>query len=147
MVEEPPLSLRVVLDALETAAADERIVGLYIEGGSAASGFATLREVRQAIEQFQATDKPVIAYDTAWNERSYYLVSVADQLMLNPTGLIEMNGFSSEALFFAEALEKYGIGVSAIRAGQYKSAVEPFTRSDRSPQEKAQTEELLSGCG
>ncbi|NEQ95719.1 MAG: signal peptide peptidase SppA [Cyanothece sp. SIO2G6] len=142
-VEEQPLSLRLVLEALEAAAEDDRIVGLYIEGSGAASGFATLREVRQAVETFQAANKPVIAYDTGWNERSYYFVSVADQVMLNPNGLIEINGLSSEGLFFAGALEKYGIGVSAIRAGQYKSAVEPFTRSDRSPEEQAQTEELL----
>ena len=140
---EPPLSLRTVLEVLEEAAEDDRIVGLYIEGAGAASGLATLREIRSAIEQFKASDKPVIAYETIWNERSYYLVSVADQLMLNPSGLLEFNGFSSEALFFAGALEKYGIGISAIRAGQYKSAVEPFTRTDRSPEEKAQTETLL----
>ena len=137
-----PVSLRTVLDTLEAAAQDDRIVGLYIEGAGA-SGFATLREVRQGIEQFQASNKPVIAYETAWNERSYYLISAADEIMLNPSGLLELNGFSAESMFFAGALEKYGIGVSAIRAGQYKSAVEPFTRSDRSPEEKAQTEELL----
>ena len=138
----PPVSLRTTLDALEAAAADDRIVGLYIEGAGT-SGFATLREVRQGIEAFKATGKPVIAYETAWNERSYYLVSVADKVMLNPSGRMEMNGFSSESMFFAGALEKYGVGVSAIRAGQYKSAIEPFTRSDRSPEEKAQTQELL----
>lgn len=137
-----PMSLRMVLDTLEAAAEDDRIVGLYIEGAGA-SGFATLKEVRQGIEQFQASNKPVIAYETAWNERAYYLISVADEILLNPSGLLELNGFSAESMFFAGALEKYGIGVSAIRAGQYKSAVEPFTRSDRSPEEKAQTEELL----
>lgn len=138
----PPISLRTTLDALEAAANDDRIVGLYIEGAGA-SGLATLREVRQGIEAFKTADKPVIAYDMAWNERSYYLVSVADKIMLNPSGRMELNGFSSESMFFAGALEKYGIGVSAIRAGQYKSAIEPFTRSDRSPEEKAQTQELL----
>ena len=137
-----PVSLRTVLDTLDAAANDDRIVGLYIEGAGT-SGFATLREVRQGIEQFQASNKPVIAYETAWNERSYYLISVADEILLNPSGLLELNGFSAESMFFAGALEKYGIGVSAIRAGQYKSAVEPFTRSNRSPEEKAQTEELL----
>ena len=137
-----PLSLRTVLETLDAAAQDDRIVGLYIEGAGA-SGFATLREVRQGIEQFQDSNKPVIAYETAWNERSYYLISAADEIILNPSGLLELNGFSAESMFFAGALEKYGVGVSAIRAGQYKSAVEPFTRTNRSPAEKAQTEELL----
>ncbi|MEM9215783.1 MAG: signal peptide peptidase SppA [Cyanobacteria bacterium P01_F01_bin.150] len=137
-----PVSLRMVLDTLEAGARDDRIVGLYIEGAGS-SGFATLREVRQGIETFKASNKPVIAYESSWNERAYYLISSADEILLNPSGVLELNGFSSESMFFAGALAKYGIGVSAIRAGQYKSAVEPFTRSDRSPEEKAQAEELL----
>ncbi|MEB3359680.1 MAG: signal peptide peptidase SppA [Synechococcales bacterium] len=142
------IALRTVLEAIDAARTDERIVGLYLTGNINAagfgSGFATLREVRQAIEDFKESGKPVIAYDLAFNERDYYLISAADTVILNPTGLLELNGFSAESLFFGEALDKFGIGVSAIRAGAYKSAVEPFTRSDRSPEEREQTLQLLN---
>ncbi|MGF1495416.1 MAG: signal peptide peptidase SppA [Elainellaceae cyanobacterium] len=142
------IALRTVLDAIETASTDRRIVGLYLTGNINAagfgSGFATLREVRQAIADFKESGKPVIAYDLAFNERDYYLTSVADTVVMNPTGLLEFNGFSAESLFFGEALDKVGIGVSAVRAGTYKSAVEPFTRNERSPEEREQTLQLLN---
>ncbi|MEB3210418.1 MAG: signal peptide peptidase SppA [Leptolyngbyaceae bacterium] len=142
------IALRTVLDAIENAAEDDRIVGIYltknVQSSGLGSGFATLREVRNALLEFKATDKPIMAYETAWNERDYYLTSVADTVMINPNGLLEINGFKSEALFFGEALDRLGVGVSAIRAGQYKSAVEPFLSNERSPEEREQTRELLS---
>lgn len=143
----PAIALRTVLDALQEAKEDDRIVGLYLTKNVASSGlgsgFATLNEVRDALLDFKASGKPIIAYETVWNERDYYLISTADTRILNPNGILEFNGFKSEALFFGEALDRFGIGVSAIRAGQYKSAVEPFLSNERSPQEREQTLQLL----
>lgn len=142
------IALRDALSAIREAANDDRIVALYLKGNinptGLGSGFAVLREVRQALEDFQASGKPILAYEMSWNERDYYLTSAADTVVLNPNGLLEINGFKSEALFFAEALDRLGIGISAIRAGQYKSAVEPFLRNNRSPQEQEQAVELLT---
>lgn len=140
------LSLRAAINAIDEASTDARIAGLYImdSGIGDAPGITISRELRQAMARFQAEDKPIIAYDMSWNERSYYLTSVADTLILNPNGLLEFNGLSVETLFFAGALQKFGIGVSAIRAGDYKSAVEPFLRSDRSPEGEEQTAALLN---
>jgi len=144
--ENRSVSLRTVLEGLAAAAEDDRIVGLYLHGSAitGGSGFANLGEVRQALEAFQKTGKPILAYESEFSEQNYYLASVADTIVLNPTGLVELNGFSSEAIFFADALEKFGIGVQPIRAGRYKSGVEPYTRSDRSPEERRQTQELLA---
>lgn len=143
-----PVSLRSVLRALEEAAADDRIVGLYLRGNinpaSASSGFATLREIRQALEAFQESGKPIYAYDEEqWQERDYYLASVADTILQHPMSVLEINGLSSENLFLTGALEKYGIGVQVVRVGKYKSAVEPFTRRDNSPEAEAQIQALL----
>lgn len=144
--ENRSVSLRTVLEGLAAAAEDDRIVGLYLHGSAVAggSGFANLGEVRQALKTFQESGKPVLAYESNFSEQNYYLASVADTIVLNPTGVVELNGFSSEAVFFAEALDKFGIEVQPIRAGRYKSGVEPYTRSDRSPEERRQTQELLS---
>jgi len=140
-----PLSLRVALDAIAAAADDDRITALYLEGNLAGgAGFATLREIRLALEQFQSAGKPIYAYNRIWSERDYYLASVADHLYLNPNGLVELNGLSTETTFFAGALEKYGVEVQVLRAGQYKSAVEPFIRQESSPQEIQQTEAWLT---
>jgi protease IV len=99
------VSLRSVLNALEKAATDDRIVGLYLTGNVNAaglgSGFATLREVREALQAFQESGKPIFAYSEAWAEQDYYLGSVADTVALSPSGLMELNGFRSETTFFA----------------------------------------------
>ncbi|HEY9696477.1 MAG TPA: signal peptide peptidase SppA [Trichocoleus sp.] len=142
------ITLRAVLHALEQGATDDRIAGLYLHGNLGAaglsSGYATLREVRQALQKFRDSGKPIFAYDTTgWSERDYYLTSIANTILLNPTGQLEMNGLSSETTFFTGALQKYGIGVQPIRAGKYKSAVEPFTRSSRSPESQQETQALL----
>lgn len=143
-----PIALRSVLTALEAAAKDDRIVGLYLYGNinpaSSGSGFATLREVRQALQAFRDAGKPIFAYEMSWAERDYYLTSVANTVVLNPSGLMEMNGFRAETPFFAGALQKYGIGIQVLRVGQYKSFVEPFVRTSRSPEDRQQTQKLLA---
>lgn len=144
--QPPSLSVKNALAAIERAAQDKRIVGLYLQGSALPSktGYATLREVRRALEQFRATKKPIIAYDLDWTEREYYLASVAETIVISPFGGLEVNGFSSETTFFGSAFEKYGIGIQAVRAGQYKSAVEPFVQESLSSASRTQLEELLT---
>lgn len=136
------LSIYQTVHAIKQAAEDENILGLYIHGNSS-EGFATLRELRQAIAAFQETGKPVIAYEIGASERDYYITSLADTLILNESGRLEMNGFQAETQFLAGALEKYGIGVQILQAGRYKSAVEPFIRTDSSAEAQEQTQALL----
>ena len=138
------MSLHSALKAIETAATDDNITGIYLTGNTNA-GFATLKEIRAALEKFKTdSGKPVLANNTVWSERDYYLVSVADSLYLNPAGIIELNGFRAEIQFLAGALNKYGVGVQVLRAGRYKSAIEPFTRTTSSPEERQQTQALLT---
>ena len=140
------ITLRQITKAIEKATEDERIVALFLDGrsGSIDSGYANLTEVRSALERFRATGKKIIAYNVSWGEKDYYLGSVADTVIINPIGLMEINGFSSPQLFFADALGKYGIGAQIIRAGKYKAAVEPYTRTNYSPESRQQTQELLT---
>jgi len=139
------VSLHHTLQAIAAAADDDKISGIYLKG-SPLEGLATLKEVREALSEFkEASGKPIWAYNTGLNERDYYLTSVADNLVLAPVGLMEINGFRAETQFLGNALKKYGVGVQVLRVGRYKSAVEPFTRSESSPEEKQQTEALIGG--
>lgn len=135
--------LRRVLEAIDRAAKDDRIAGLYLYGNVPPGGFATLREVRQALERFRAAGKPIFAYETQGEERDYYLTSVASTLMLNPSGALTINGFRAENMFLTGALQKYGIGVQTLRAGRYKSFVEQYVRTSSSPEAKLETQKLL----
>ncbi|MBD1829516.1 signal peptide peptidase SppA [Microcoleus vaginatus GB1-A2] len=139
------VTLRTVLDSIEYAKKDPKIVGIYLEGSSSSSssGFANLKEVRGALQRFRDAKKPIFAYQMDWNERDYYLGSVANTIAVNPYGALEINGFSSQAMFFTGALEKYGVGVQVTRVGKYKSAVEPFLLTKMSPENRQQTQKLL----
>ncbi|ANV87014.1 signal peptide peptidase SppA [Picosynechococcus sp. PCC 7117] len=139
------LSLRDVTESIRAAAEDDKITGLFLDGRqNSLNGYATLREVRQALQDFKAAGKKIYAYDVEMTEREYYLSSLADEIWLNPLGVVEMNGLGSEQLFFKGALDQYGIGVQVVRVGDYKSAVEPFTQEEFSPENRQQTEALLS---
>ncbi len=145
--EPASLQLLEVTRALEAAASDPRIAGLLLVGemtpSGFGSGFATLKEVRKAIVAFKAAGKPVQAYLEQATTREYYLATAADDLVLDPYGLIAMPGLASEPVFFAGAFEKFGIGIQVTRVGKYKSAVEPFTRTDLSSENREQYEQLL----
>ncbi|MBE9223513.1 signal peptide peptidase SppA [Cyanobacterium stanieri LEGE 03274] len=146
--EESPsvLTLRQITTAINRAAEDERITALFLDGsrGNINTGYGSLSEIKTALENFKNSGKKIISYNVSAGEKDYFLTSIADEVYLNPLGSLEMNGLSSSQLFFADALDRYGIGVQIIRVGQYKSAVEPFTRNDFSPESRLQTEELLT---
>lgn len=143
--KENSITLRKVVETLDKAGRDQRIVGIYIDGSNANSevGYASLREMRQALEKFRKTGKKIIAYSTDWNEREYYLSSVANQIVVNPVGIMAMNGLSSQPMFLAGALQKYGIGVQIVRVGKFKGAVEPLILDKLSPENREQTQKLL----
>lgn len=142
------VTLRTVLETINKAAVDKRIVAIYLDGNTESegriAGFATLKEVRKALERFKATGKKIIAYNVDWDEPSYYLSSVANTIVVNPMGVLEMNGLRSETLFLSGALEKYGVGVQVLRVGKYKSAVEPFLLKELSAENRQQTQRLLN---
>lgn len=139
------MTLRDALVAIQSAAQDDRIVALYLEGSTASvgAGGAALAELRRALEQFRESGKPIIAYDVTWDEQEYYLASAANTVAINPLGQQEMNGLFSQVMYQAEALEKLGVGVQVTRVGKYKSAVEPLIRNSMSPEEREQTRRIL----
>ncbi len=141
------LQLRSITHALRAAAKDDRIAGVFISGdlsqAAFGAGYAQLREVRNALNEFKATGKPVVAYLTFATTKSYYLASAASDLVIDPYGVILMPGLATEPMFFAGAFEKYGVNVQVTRVGKYKSAVEPFIRRDMSPENREEIQKLL----
>ncbi|MBV9127976.1 MAG: signal peptide peptidase SppA, partial [Verrucomicrobia bacterium] len=141
------LSLRPMLESLAAAAKDDNIAGIFLYGSfkpvNYGAGYAALKEVREALLSFKATGKPILAYLVAPTTRDYYLASVADEIYLNPFGEMAIPGLASQPIFFANAFQKYGIGVQVTRVGKYKSAVEPFTREQLSPEAREESQKLL----
>ncbi len=141
------LQLRAVTRALKVAAHDRRIAGLLLTGRvlpvASGAGFGSLQEVRTAIEDFRKSGKPVMAYLKNATTRDYYLASAANEVVLDPYGVLLLPGLASRPLFMAGAMEKFGVGVQVTRVGKYKSAVEPYTRTDLSPPAREDLQTLL----
>lgn len=142
------MQLRAVVRALQAAAKDDDIAGLYLTGSFVpqgyGSGYATLKEVREAVEAFRASGKPVRGYfQNFMTTRDLYVASAATELVMDPYSAMMFTGLASQPMFLAGAFEKLGIGVQVTRVGKYKSAVEPYTRKDMSPENRAQVQKLL----
>ncbi|MGK2924076.1 MAG: signal peptide peptidase SppA [Lysobacterales bacterium] len=127
--------LRDLTDAIRRAADDERIVRLVIDPAYLwGVGLASLQELEAAIEEFRAAGKSVIALADTLDQQQYFLAALADEIWLNPQGLVWIDGFSNYRNFYAEGLDKLEVEVNLFRAGRYKSAMEPYVRNDMSPE-------------
>ena len=133
-----------VLQAISKAKNDDKIKGISLEMDQINAGMTQLDDIRNALQDFKKSGKFVYAYGNTVSQGAYYLGSVADKYYLNPAGLIELKGLSTEVTFFKNFAEKYGIGIQVIRHGKFKAAVEPFLRDDISPENKEQLSTLLN---
>jgi protease-4 len=120
------LGLNDILISIKKAKTDSNIRGIFLDESYMLSGQATTEEIRNALIDFKKSGKFIIAYSEIYTQGFYYLASVADKVYINPKGLFEFRGFSSQITFLKGALDKLGIEAQVIKVGTYKSAVEPF---------------------
>ena len=125
-----------LLDAIDSAAQDERIKLLFLKLDTGFyAGQAQLEELAAAVTRFRKTSgKPVYAYAPDMGQQSYFLAAAADEVFIDPLGMVFLQGYENYPLYFKEALDKLGVTVNVFRVGEFKSAVEPFTRESMSPQ-------------
>jgi protease-4 len=137
--------LQDVLDAINRAAADERISSMVLLTDMfAGGGFSQMQEVGRAMETFKNSGKTIYAIGSAFSQSQYYLAAHASEVILNSYGSVDLEGFSAWQNYFKDGLDKLGVNVHIFRVGAYKSAVEPFDRNDMSPEAKANYTELLT---
>ncbi|MDO5509607.1 MAG: signal peptide peptidase SppA [Weeksellaceae bacterium] len=134
-----------ILHAIEKAKDDPKIEGISIEMDMVNDpGTAQLNVLRRALVDFKQSGKFIYAYGNRISQTQYFLATVADSIFHNPLGNLELKGLSSEVLFFKNLGEKYGIEYQIIRHGDYKSAVEPFMRSDLSEENREQLQIMVN---
>ena len=107
------------------------------------AGQPTLEELARALHEFRATGKKVIAYGNEMTQERYYLAAQADEIYLDPMGFVLIDGYARYRMFFKEALDKLGVDINVFRVGAYKSAVEEYTRTDMSPEDKQESNAYL----
>lgn len=128
-----------IRESLEKAVVDDRIKGIYLKLGLAGGEMASIEEIRNMLKEFKTkSDKPIYAHGDFYDQKSYYLATVAHQITIHPLGSVDFRGLGGEMLFFKNTLEKIGIEPQIIRQGKFKAAIEPFTREDMSRENREQ---------
>ena len=134
-----------LLASIRKAKENENIKGIYIEATNLATdGFASLKEVRDALADFKESGKFIVAYGDMYTQPMYYVASVADRVLLNPQGMLEWSGLSSMPVFYKDLMDKLGIRWQIFKVGTYKSAVEPFVGMEMSEANREQTMDYLA---
>ena len=141
--EAEGIALDNALTALDKAAKNEKVKGVYIEAGILGSSPAMAQELRQAIVKFKKSGKWVIAYGDRYSKMSYYIASAADEVLLNPSGSVDFSGMASTLMFFKETLAKLGVKMQVFKVGTYKSAVEPYICTEMSDANREQISSYL----
>ena len=135
--------LNTILTAIENAASDVNIDGIYVRADMFSAGFSTSKEIRDALLAFKESGKFVVAYADTYSQKAYYIASAADQVYMNPMGMLDLHGLASNTMYLKNTLAKIGIEMTVVKHGKYKSAVEPFTADKMSEPSKEQTTQLL----
>jgi len=143
-MSDSKMGLNDMINAIENAKYDENILGISIETMDIKAGIAQTQALRDKLFEFKESGKFITAYADVYDQKNYYLSSVADSIYLNPVGGIDFKGLSSEVLYFKDFQDTYGIKMEVIRHGKYKSAVEPFLANSMSDSNREQTQSFLS---
>lgn len=136
--EDSTYGLDDILASIKKAKENDDIKGIYIQATSLNANFASLQEIRDALDDFKKSGKFIVAYSDNYTQGMYYLSSVANKVLLNPKGAIEWRGLASQPLFLKGLLDKLGIEMQVFRVGTYKAAVERFSATEMSPANREQ---------
>ena len=142
--ENYPLNLFEIISAIEIATSKEDIKVLFMDLTYLDISFTGILEIGTALNEFKQAGKEIVAYSDFFDKKNYLLASYADSIFLNQDGMVLLDGFSSQKPFIRQFLEKLNIGVSTFVSGQYKSALDTFTRDTFSEEDKLQTSFYLS---
>ena len=161
-------ALSDITEAIDKAAACPEIKGLYIEAGLLQTDYASLQEIRNAVERFKnggddiaahkegkdkviKTEKKgdnkgkfVVAYGDEYTQGAYYVCSAADEVWINPQGMIDLHGIASQPMYLKDLLAKVGVKMTVVKVGKYKSATEQYTETEMSEANREQVTRYIS---
>lgn len=120
------IGLDDILTCIKAAAKDSKIKGIYINTESVSASPATLKEIHDALVEFKESGKFIYAYADNYTQGAYYLASVADNVTMSATGLLQFRGVALQVMFYKGLIDKLDVDMQIIRHGKFKSAVEPY---------------------
>lgn len=129
--------LSSLIEAIDAAAGDDRITSLVLDlEDLAGPSTSQSMEIIEAIDRFSASGKPIVAVGDYFSQSHYLLASQADEIILHPEGGVSLMGFGVYRTYLKRFLDNIRVNFHVFRAGENKSAVEPYLRDDMSPQER-----------
>ena len=135
-----------MLYAIKRAKTEDDIKGIYIEAGLfSPDSPASCQALRNALVDFKKSGKWIVAYGDQYTQSSYYVASVADEVLLNPYGTVDWHGLSAQPMFYKDLLAKVGVKMQIVKVGKFKSATEVFTEDQMSDANRLQTSKYLTG--
>ncbi|WP_294184750.1 signal peptide peptidase SppA [uncultured Sphingobacterium sp.] len=137
------IGLDDILARIKYAATDGNIKGIYLDASHVSVGFASLKEVRDELLAFKKTGKFVVAYNAGYDQKAYYVASIADKVYVNPQGTIDFKGLASSTMFYKDLLDKVGVEMQIVKVGTFKSAVEPYFLNKMSEPNRLQVTSYL----
>ncbi len=146
LIEETPpsISLYELNETLKQAAKDKNVKGIYLRLRFASSGWGKLNNVREMIKEFKKSKKFVYAYSEAYDEKLYYLATIADRIYMYPKGEFTWDGMDWQSSFFQKTLSKLEVEPTLVRAGKFKSAGEMFIKDKMSDENREQIREITA---
>lgn len=137
--------LNDILSSIKKAKANDDIKGIYIEAGALAANYATLQEIRNALDDFRKSGKWIVAYGDFYTQGAYYVASVADKVYINPKGVVDWHGIGAQTMFYKDFMAKFGVKWEVVKVGTFKSATETFTEEKMSDANRLQTKTFIDG--
>ncbi len=146
MKTHKPIGLYNILRTIEKASKDSRIDGIFLDMETLPAGLATSEEIRNKLLEFKESGKFIVSYANSYDQKAYYLASLADEIYLNAEGMLLFKGLSAQLMFFKGLLDKLDIEMQIVRGpdNKYKSAVEPLMRNHISEANREQMQVLLN---
>ena len=139
------VGLNDLLNNIALAKDNDKVLGIYLQGGSLAAGPASAKALRDALLDFKKSGKFIIAYSDSYSQTNYYIVSVADRIFFNPVGSLTWDGLNAQKEYYTRLFEKIGVEMQILKVGTFKSAVEPYFRTSMSEADRKQTEQYIGG--
>ena len=139
------VGLNDLLSNIALAKDNDKVLGIYLKGGSLAASPASAKALRDALLDFKQSGKFIIAYSDAYTQTNYYIASVANRIFFNPVGSLTWDGLSAQKEYYTRLFEKIGVEMQILKVGTFKSAVEPYFRTSMSEADRKQTEQYIGG--
>ncbi len=139
------LGMNEILSAIKKAKNEDKIKGIYLETGILESNYATLQEIRKALQDFKKSGKWIISYGDTYSQGGYYLSSVANKVYVNPEGTVDWHGIASQPQYIKDVAAKLGVHFTIVKVGKYKSFTEMYTEDKMSDANREQVTRYVSG--